>query len=421
MTSLAIDRRWLLTGGAAALLGLAGRGAFADVLMSETDSIVRGDGPLASQMRLGELLIRYLARHRSADAADSANVVVSPASLAAILSLVDLGGSGAMHSAIHRALGYRRTARRKAEDDLASLRTSVSALVAQGGKNGDKNGPLVLANLVAFDRSIRPRQLAMFGLSGAGADVLVDNLADSKIVDRINGWVKQRTRDLIPSVIGEAPETLGLVAVNALYFKDKWQTPFEASRTATAAFQTVSGKPADVQMMHSPVSTFRFRADNRFVAAELGYMNGNFKLVAITTKSAPAPVQDFAAVAGWLGGEGFEAQSGEIGLPKLTLSATGELLPALDAFGLSAARHLPGAFEGFSDEELQIARVLQKIELRVNEEGTEGAAATAVMTTRSLAPRHQVVTFDRPFVFALRDDKTGLVLFMGYVGAPPNA
>ena len=92
MTSLAIDRRWLLTGGAAALLGLAGRGAFADVLMSETDSIVRGDGPLASQMRLGELLIRYLARHRSADAADSANVVVSPASLAAILSLVDLGG-----------------------------------------------------------------------------------------------------------------------------------------------------------------------------------------------------------------------------------------------------------------------------------------------------------------------------------------
>ena len=232
--------------------------------------------------------------------------------------------------------------------------------------------------------------------------------------------MKEKTRDLIPSIIGEAPETLGLVAVNALYFKDKWQTPFEASRTTTAAFQTVSGKPADVQMMHSPVSTFRFRIDNRFVAAELGYMNENFRLVAITTKSVPAPAQDFAAVAGWLGGDGFEAQRGEIGLPKLTLSATGELLPALDAFGLAAVRHLPGALEGFSDEELRIARVLQKIELRVNEEGTEGAAATSVMTTRSLAPPHQVVTFDKPFVFALRDDKTGLVLFMGYVGVPPK-
>jgi serpin B len=421
MESLAIDRRWLLTGGAAALLGLAGRGALADVLMSDTGSVVRGDSPLASQMRLGELLIRYLARHRSADSDNGVNVVVSPASLAAILSLIDLGGSGAMHAAIHRALGYRRTARRKAEDDLAALRTGVSALVAESGKGGGKDGPLALANLVAFDRSIRPKQLAMFGLSGAGADVLVDNLANSKIVDRINGWVKEKTRDLIPSIIGEAPETLGLVAVNALYFKDKWQTPFEASRTTTAAFQTVFGKPADVQMMHSPVSTFRFRIDNRFVAAELSYMNENFRLVAITTKSKPAPVRDFAAVAGWLGGEGFEAQRGEIGLPKLTLSATGELLPALDAFGLAAARHLPGALEGFSDEELRIARVLQKIELRVNEEGTEGAAATPVMTTRSLAPPHQVVTFDKPFVFALRDDKTGLVLFMGYVGVPPKA
>jgi serpin B len=416
MESLAIDRRWFLTSTIAALLGLAGRGAFADVLISETDSVVRGDGPLASQMRLGELLIRYLARHRSADSADGVNVVVSPASLAAILSLVDLGGNGAMHAGIHRALGYRRTARRKAEDDLAALRRSVSALITQGGKDG----PLVLANLFAFDRSIKPKQLAMFGLSGAGADVLVDNLADSKIVDRINGWVKEKTHDMIPSIVGEAPETLGLVAVNALYFKDKLQTPFAASRTAMAAFQTVSGKPADVPMMHSPVSTFRLRTDKRFVAAELGYMNGNFKLVAITTRSAPAPAQDFAAVAGWLGGEGFEAQNGEIGLPKLNLSASGELLPALDAFGLGAARHVPGALEGFSDQELRIARVLQKIELRINEEGTEGAAATSVMTTRSLAPPHQVVTFDKPFVFALRDDKTGLVLFMGYVGAPPK-
>lgn len=417
MKPMAIDRRWLLSGGAAALLGLTGRGALADVLLAETDSLVRGDGPLASQMRLGELLIRYLARHGKADAGTGANVVVSPASLAAILSLVDLGGNGGMHTAIHRALGYKRAARNKAEKDLAGLRRSVSALVAQGGKDG----PLMLANLVAFDRSIKPKQLAMYGLSGAGADVLVDNLADGKIVERINGWVKEKTHDLIPSIIGEAPETLGLVAVNALYFRDKWQTPFEPSRTATAAFQTMSGQPADVQMMHSPISTFRFRSDSRFVAAELAYTNDNFKLVAITTRSAPAPAQDFAAVAGWLGGEGFVEQSGEIGLPKLTLSAAGELLPALDAFGLASARRSPGALEGFSDEELRIARVLQKIELRINEEGTEGAAATAVMTTRSLAPAHQMVTFDKPFVFALRDNKTGLVLFMGYVGAPPKA
>ena len=106
------------------------------------------------------------------------------------------------------------------------MRSSVSAIIAQSRKDG----PLALANLVAFDRSVKPKQLAMFGLSGAGADVLVDNLNDAKIVDRINGWVKDKTHGLIPSIIDEAPETLGLVAINALYFKDKWQTPFEPSR-----------------------------------------------------------------------------------------------------------------------------------------------------------------------------------------------
>src|SRR5262249_40172259 len=140
----------------------------------------------------------------------------------------------------------------------------------------------------------------------------------------------------------------------------------------------------DVQMMHSQVSKFRFRQDDRFIAVELGYAHQNFKLVVATTKSAPAQAQDFAAVAGWLDGKGFEAQNGEIALPKLSLSSGGELLQPLDAFGLRAARGSADALEGFSDEPLQIARIVQKVELRVNEEGTEGAAVTAVMTTRGL-------------------------------------
>jgi len=96
------------------------------------------------------------------------------------------------------------------------------------------------------------------------------------------------------------------------------------------------------------------------------------------------------------------------------------MLQPLDAFGLKAARGSADALEGFSDEPLQIARILQKLELRVNEEGTEGAAATAVLTTRGLhTGDHIQMVVDKPFVFALRDEKTGLVLFMGYVGSPP--
>jgi serpin B len=425
MKQLWVERRWLLKGGTGVLLGLMSRQALAEVLVTDDSAVASGDDSmLGAQLRLGEQLIRYLSAHKPAgakgDGKDDAagNVVVSPASLAAILSLVDLGGNNVMHSAIHRSLGFKHAPRRKTLQDLAALRNGVSGMIRQSGKDG----PLVLANLVAFDRVTKPKQLAMYALSGAGADVLVDNLGDAKVIDRINGWVKAKTHNLIPEIIGEAPETLGLVAVNALYFKDKWQIPFEPSHTQSAPFQTTSGKAADVQMMHSRVAQFRFRQDDRFIAAELGYAHENFKLIVVTTKSAPGPAQDFAAVAGWLDGKGFEAQKGEIAMPKLTLSASKELLPPLDNFGLAAARSSPNPLEGFSDAPLEIARIFQKIELRVNEEGTEGAAATAVMTTRGIAiePEHVSMVVDKPFVFALRDEKAGLILFMGYVGAPPK-
>lgn len=414
-----VERRLLLKTSLATLLGMTTSDSFAAILQAGGgDANGPGrDALLAAQARLGESLIRYLAGHQKAGAHASPNLIVSPASLAAILSFVDLGASPLMHTAIHRTLGFNHVAGRRIDDDLRALRDGVSAIIARSVHDG----PLVLANLLAFDRSTKPRQLALLGLAGAGADVLVDDLGDAKIIDRINNWVKQKTHDLIPSIIEEAPETLGLVAVNALYFKDRWQIPFDTARTSSEKFQPVSGAPVDVAMMHSPVANVSFRSDDRFIAADLAYANADFKLVVVTTKSAPAQASDFAAVAGWLSGQDFAMKTGEIGLPKLSLVAAEELLSPLDALGLRAARQRRDALEEFSAEDLIITRVVQKLELRLSEEGTEAAAATAVVTTRSLGtPEHVKMIVDKPFVFALRDQMTGLILFMGYVGAPPK-
>jgi serpin B len=278
---------------------------------------------------------------------------------------------------------------------------------------------LALANLLAFDLSTRPRQLALLGLSGAGADVLVDHLGDPNTVGRINAWVRQRTHELIASIIDEAPEEMGLIAINALYFKDRWKTSFDPARTLPEPFQTASGKPVDVKMMHSPVAKFGFRQDDHFIAAELAYANDDLRLVVVTTKSTPARVAEFAAVAGWLGGQEFAMSNGEIGMPKLSLTAAEEMLRPLDALGLRAARQMPDALSGFSAMSLIITRVVQKLDLRLNEEGTEAAAVTAVVTTRSLGTKDHIrMIVDKPFMFALRDQKTGLILFMGYVDVP---
>ena len=413
MRRMSVERRLLLKAAASAAFGLVNGATLADILQPDGSADAKNPGRddlSVAQLRLGENLIRHIADHGKAG-----NLIVSPASVASSLSFVDLGASNPMRAAIHQALGFKPAAKRQIEQDLSALRNSVSAIIARSSSDG----PLALANLLAFDLSTRPRQLALLGLSGAGADVLVDHLGDPNTVGRINAWVRQRTRELIPSIIDEAPEEIGLVAINALYFKDRWKTPFDLARTQPEPFQTASGKPVDVKMMHSPVAKFGFRQNDRFIAAELGYANDDFKLVVVTTKSTAARVAEFAAVAGWLGGQEFAMSNGEIGMPKLSLTAAEEMLRPLDALGLRSARQMPDALSGFSAMSLMITRVVQKLDLRLNEEGTEAAAATAVVTTRSLGTMgHIRMIIDKPFMFALRDQKTGLILFMGYVNVP---
>jgi len=413
---MSVERRLLLKAAASAAFGLVNGATLADILQPDGSADAKNPGRddlSVAQLRLGENLIRHIADHGKAGA--GGNLIVSPASVACSLSFVDLGASNPMRAAIHQALGFKPAAKRQIEQDLSALRNSVSAIIARSSSDG----PLALANLLAFDLSTKPRQLALLGLSGAGADVLVDHLGDPNTVGRINAWVRQRTRELIPSIIDEAPEEIGLVAINALYFKDRWRTPFDLARTQPEPFETASGKPVDVKMMHSPVAKFGFRQDDRFIAAELGYANDAFKLVVVTTKSTAGRVAEFAAVAGWLGGQEFAMSNGEIGMPKLSLTAAEEMLRPLDALGLRTARQMPDALSGFSAMSLMITRVVQKLDLRLNEEGTEAAAATAVVTTRSLGTMgHIRMIIDKPFMFALRDQKTGLILFMGYVNVP---
>ena len=416
MRRMSVERRLLLKAAASAAFGLVNGATLADILQPDGSADAKNPGRddlSVAQLRLGENLIRHIADHGKAGA--GGNLIVSPASVACSLSFVDLGASNPMRAAIHQALGFKPAAKRQIEQDLSALRNSVSAIIARSSSDG----PLALANLLAFDLSTRPRQLALLGLSGAGADVLVDHLGDPNTVGRINAWVRQRTRELIPSIIDEAPEEIGLVAINAVYFKDRWKTPFDLARTQPEPFETASGKPVDVKMMHSPVAKFGFRQDDRFIAAELGYANDAFKLVVVTTKSTAGRVAEFAAVAGWLGGQEFAMSNGEIGMPKLSLTAAEEMLRPLDALGLRTARQMPDALSGFSAMSLMITRVVQKLDLRLNEEGTEAAAATAVVATRSLGTMgHFRMIIDKPFMFALRDQKTGLILFMGYVNVP---
>lgn len=371
-------------------------------------STMNSETLLNSQLRLGFELIRSLSRNGKTNS----NFIVSPASLANVLAILELGASKPMRAALHQALGLGRASESAADANFAALRTTIASIA----KQYSVEGPLRMANLVAFDPSSRPFPLAVLGLTAAGADVWVESLSHPSAIAKLNDWVSRKTSGLIPEILGEAPEDLGLVAINALHFKDRWSIPFEPNETAPAVFHSRNGRTGEVPLMHSRQATYAFRQNAKFVAAELSYATEGYKLVVVTTKSGTAGPSEFGVVRSWLGGQGFSTRPGEIALPRCRLSESAELLPALDALGLRSARTRADALSRFSNTPQHLARIVQKTQIQINEEGTEAAAATAAMTTRSIYQEYVKMVVDRPFVFALRDKKTGLVLLSGYVG-----
>jgi serine protease inhibitor len=366
---------------------------------------------LGAQLRLGRELVDKLASGKS----PQANVVVSPASLAMVLAFLDMGASDQMRLAIHRALGFG-DAKQTAKRDIDGTRLIATEML----RRDRAEGPLVLADIIVFDPASQPHQAAIRQLQAAGAKVSIEDLSKPETIARLNDQVKDLTRGLIPTVLDDAPEDAGLVAINALYFKDRWKAPFDPAETHDKKFYMPGGAPMDVPMMLSE-GHFAFRQNSNFVAVELSYATDDYKLVIATSKEAPLDVRGFAEVTGWLSGQEFQMQEGEVAMPRFSASGSEDLLPAVDALGLGTARKAHDALKGFTATSQTISRVVQKTELRINEEGTEAAAATAVTTTRSaMASPAQYVKMivDKPFMFALRDGRTGLVLLQGYVAKP---
>jgi serpin B len=393
-----------------------------------------------AQSRLAYALIEHLDKDRKPDD----NVVVSPASLALVLALVDLGADEKLRVAIHRTLGFDprngasappaaagKAAKGKgkatpkvasvpevSKEAAAELRRLRNAIVEL---RGDKSlaDVFAIANMFVFDPASPPNEVAEIGLKAQGAEVRVESLSDPATIKRVNEWVAEQTKGLIPSILERPPTNAGLVGLNALYFKDRWQTPFEAEGTKPAPFQGAGGSTIEVPMMALRAGPRRHREEGGFVALDLPYAHERFSLTIITSKDKPVRAAEFASVASWLGGEGFEPKLVELSFPRFSLTAHEELLPSLDAMGLKEARMSPNSLRNFSSAKQNISQVTQKSFLKVDEAGTEAAAVTAVITARSAGgPRPEKIVFNKPFVFALRDNTTGLVLMAGYVGNP---
>jgi serpin B len=241
----------------------------------------------------------------------------------------------------------------------------------------------------------------------------------------INDWVsdetRERIRDLIPQ--GAIDAMTRLVLANAIYFKAEWHNPFEESATVSEPFHLLDGSTVEIPMMHQSES-YGYVLGDGYQAIELPYRYGNASMLIIMPDEG-----QFEGVEEQLSPEMITDLLGRLtygrvnlSLPKFTYESEFNLNEALADLGMTDAFDPDRAdFSGMDGaRDLYISQVLHKAFVSVDEKGTEAAAATAIIMEVTSAPIGEPITFtvDRPFIYIVRDQQTGTILFLGRVENP---
>jgi serine protease inhibitor len=340
---------------------------------------------------------------------DNADTTVSPASLASAFAILAQGADKQMKAAIVKTMGF------DAADPSKSIVALTKARKALAAENGDV---LQSADRIVFMPNGAPPRKVAAHLKTLGVEFSVEDLSKPEVVAKIDGWVSKTTKGAIPEILGQPLDKAAFAVLNAMHFKGQWKTPFDARLTSQMAFQSADGTSADVAMMRLPKAPRAYRTDDNFIGVDLPFSNERFSLTLVTTKEKSAKAAEFAAAKDWLTGKGFSEQKGDLLIPRFKLSQQSDLLPALDALGLDTARRSPTALVHFV-QGTYLSHVIQRASIEVDEQGATAAAATAIIGRRSIDDSlHMAV--DKPFIFALRDRETGMILVAGYVGHAPG-
>jgi serpin B len=346
-------------------------------------------------------------------------VALSPLSISQALGMAYQGARGRTATQIATALDFRLPASRLA----AAWGALDSSLAAANGPGATLN----VADAVYAQHGTAFHAPFLNALSSDyGAPLRTADFEHAPDAARaaINGWVSSQTHGRIPELLGsaDANQQTRLVLVNAVYLNAKWASPFQRGSTAVAPFQAPGGA-VQVPFMNQ-MSVFPYARGPGYVALELPYRGGRLafdallpdpgklgSLISRLAKVGPLPLL-----------RGLRPESVSVALPKFQLNTRFELADQLSKLGMPLAFEQGAAdLSGIAGPpgDLYIQAVVHEAYVRVDEAGTEAAGATGVTIVPTAIMRPQV-TFDadRPFVFLVRDRRTGVILFLGLVSRP---
>lgn len=356
------------------------------------------------------------------------NTAVSPLSIGLAFGMLDAGATGPVADALDGLFAYPSTgdARLDAFNSLDLLASSDPDSLPTPGEDEPDHASVRVANRVFVDNNFAPldayrEDLARYFGAGLQTEPLATDGDTS--AKNINAWVSKRTEGLIPTLVtADAFDANSrLTLVNALYMKAQWQTPFAHDSTYDEPFMLADGTAVKVPMMHSGTASGRVFKGDGFVSVVLPYAYDELEMTLIVPDAGVYSQVEGGLDQAMLDAIDAGASQGEysLALPKFTTESTTDLRAVIeDHLGVAGLFGTVG-LDGIGPE-LLVSGAVHATKVIVDEDGTEAAAATAIMAGTTSAPADPPIEIraDHPFLYVIRDTDTGAVLFVGRVLDP---
>ena len=344
------------------------------------------------------------------------NIFISPASIAIALAMTYNGAAGNTARGIATVLGVK-------DSDPEQLNQATQAW-QQALQQQDPKVRLAIANSLWARAGIDFKQkfIAAIREYYQGQATSLD-FSSPEAIARINSWVKEQTRGKITKIIDSIPSSAVLFLLNALYFKGEWQTRFDQKQTHNANFFLSNGQKQKIRMMVQ-AGKFHYLSSESFKAVALPYGQGNVVMyVFLPDKDSSLKkfLTEFTMDNWQKWSQKFSEMEGDVLLPRFQLEYKVGLNAFLKQMGMELAFDSKQA--DFSRMHaippiIFIQSVLHKTFIEVNEAGAEAAAVTSVgFGIESISERFSFIV-NRPFFFAIYDQKNQTFLFLGSVYFP---
>ena len=342
------------------------------------------------------------------------NWMVSPFSLQCALGMLSNGANGETREEILHALGLSQYSQ---EEVNAYFRKLIEGLSTVNSAIAVKTANSIWGNAgVSFKDDFQKTNIENYAATVSQLD-----FSDPSAVDQINAWCDRTTEGLIPSILDEVDPSATVYLLNSLYFKARWESEFAPEKTQQGDFTTSSGETVKADFMQAERRGLYVK-NEWFTSTSLSYLNDSYAMRLILPQPGIGIDQVLQALSESDGNLWNQATAAKINykIPRFTLEDQLDLTPTLQALGMKKAFSGEADFSSLSDADTYISLVRQAIRLKVNEEGSEGAAVTVIEGETSPGMPEEKVDFflDRPFLFQILEPATGTVLFMGQVGSP---